>query len=270
MIAVIRGGGDLASGVALRLVRAGICVVITELPQPLAIRRTVSFADAVYTASTVVEGVTAQRIDDPKDLQLIQETLADGRIPVLVDPQANVLSILHPEVVVDARMLKQQILTPVVNTCFFVGLGPGFTVGENCHAVIETQRSHTLGRVIWTGSSNPDTGIPEGVAGKISERVLRAPTTGVLSAYAEIGMSLQAGQPVAAVAGQTVFAPFAGVLRGLLHPGLTVELAMKIGDVDPRNDPRLCELVSDKALAVGGGVLEAILSQEKLRNLIGR
>jgi xanthine dehydrogenase accessory factor len=144
-------------------------------------------------------------------------------------------------------------------------MGPGFVAGQNCHAVIETHRGHCLGRVIWQGAPETDTGQPDAVVGRSSERVLRAPADGELVALAEIGDHLQAGQAVAQVAGLPVFAPFRGVLRGLIHPGLNVTRGLKIGDVDPRDDPRYCRLVSDKSLAVGGGVLEAILSLPALR-----
>jgi xanthine dehydrogenase accessory factor len=146
-----------------------------------------------------------------------------------------------------------------------IGLGPGFVAGENCHAVIETNRGHTLGRVIWEGPPLADTGIPESVNHQGVSRVLRAPADGPLLAHAEIGEHLKAGQLVAEVAGRSVQAPFNGVLRGLIYPGVEVTVGLKIGDVDPRNDPRYCRLVSDKALAIGGSVLEAILSRPTLR-----
>jgi xanthine dehydrogenase accessory factor len=265
MIVLIRGGGDLASGVALRLYRAGLRVVITELPQPLAVRRLVSFGEAIYTGEITIEGVTARRVIDASDTLRILQVFAKGQIPVLVDPQADSIKSLHPTVVVDARMMKRHaelIPTPV---SLIIGLGPGFMVGENCHAVVETLRGHHLGRVYWEGGAAPDTGQPDPVRGQAGERVLRAPAGGVLQAQAEIGQHVEAGQVVAQVAGLTVAAPFAGMLRGLLHDGIPVKAGMKIGDVDPRDDPSFCNLVSDKALAVGGGVLEAILSRQELR-----
>lgn len=268
MLVVIRGGGDLASGVALRLFRAGMQVAITELPQPLAIRRTVSFSEAIYAGEVSVEGITARRVEDFTNIYTIHALLAGGCVPVVIDPQAQVLPLLQPAVVVDGRMLKLPQPPLAVDDCFWIGLGPGFIAGKDCHAVIETQRGHTLGRVIRQGSANVDSGNPEGVAGYTTERVLRAPASGTLTTRVEIGALLQEGQPVAEVSGQMILSPFAGVLRGLLHPDLEVEQGVKIGDVDPRNDPLLCKLVSDKALAIGGGVLEAILSQPHLRPLI--
>jgi xanthine dehydrogenase accessory factor len=162
-------------------------------------------------------------------------------------------------------MTKHLPETGIDSADLVIGLGPGFVAGENCHAVVETNRGHRLGRVIWQGTPQCDTGIPERVVDHGAERVLRAPADGVLQAYAKIGDHLEAGQPVVEVAGQPVLAPFRGVLRGLLHPGLCVRQGLKVGDVDPRDDPLYCSLVSDKSLAIGGGVLEAILSRPELR-----
>lgn len=265
MIVLIRGGGDLASGVALRLHRVGLRVVITELAQPLAVRRLVSFSEAIYAGDVTVEGVTGRRVADASDTLRILQIFAKGQIPVLVDPQADAIKALHPSVVVDARMMKRraELIASPVN--LIIGLGPGFVVGENCHAVVETLRGHLLGRVYWQGSAQPDTGLPDPVRDQSARRVLRAPADGVLQGLVEIGKHVEAGQAVADVAGQVVAAPFAGVLRGLLHSGVPVTSGLKIGDVDPRDDPTYCTMVSDKALAVGGGVLEAILSRPELR-----
>jgi xanthine dehydrogenase accessory factor len=265
MIVLIRGGGDLASGVALRLQRTGLRVVITELPQPLAVRRLVSFGEAIYSGEITVEGVTARRVADATDTLRILQVFAKGQIPVLVDPQADSIKSLHPTVVIDARMMKRnaELIPTPVN--LIIGLGPGFVVGENCHAVVETLRGHRLGRVYWQGSAAADTGAPDPVRGQSAQRVLRASADGVLQALVEIGQHVEADQAVAEIAGIAVAAPFAGVLRGLLHDGIPVKAGLKIGDVDPRDDPSYCTLVSDKALAVGGGVLEAILSRKELR-----
>lgn len=264
-IILLRGGGDLASGVALRLHRAGLRVAISELPQPLAVRRLVSFAEAAYTGEMTVEGVVARRVTDPTDTLRILRVFAQGQIPLLIDPDGESIRSLRPTVVVDARMMKQPLDTARHNAALVIGLGPGFSAGGSCHAVIETNRGHCMGRVIWDGSAEPDTGIPDSVQGQNSSRVLRAPGSGELVNHVEIGSQVQPGQLLAEVSGKPLHAPFEGVLRGLLHPGLTVFEGMKIGDVDPRNDPRLCSLVSDKALAVGGAVLEAVLSRRELR-----
>ena len=265
MIILIRGGGDLASGVSLRLFRAGLRVIVTELPKPLAVRRRVSFAEAIYAGSVEIEGVTGIRIENPTDISEINQTLARGEIPVIVDPQVEAAQMLKPSVIVDARMLKQHSPMPPTTSCLVIGLGPGFIAGENCHAVIETNRGYRLGRVIWEGSAQADTGIPESLQNHKSDRVLRAPVNGRLSVFADIGDLLEEGQPIAEVGEVTLVAPFKVVLRGILYPGLYVETGLKIGDIDPRADPNFCFMVSDKSLAIGGGALEAILSRPELR-----
>jgi xanthine dehydrogenase accessory factor len=261
-IILIRGGGDLSTGVALRLIRSGMRVVVTELAQPLAVRRTVSFAEAVYAGEITVEGVTAHCIPDPNDSFRTLMVLGKQQVPVLVDPDCASAKLLHPTVIVDGRMTKHAPEPIGYVPQLYLGLGPGFIAGVNCQAVIETRRGAMLGRVFWTGGPDPDTGQPDGDP----QRVLRAPADGEFVAHAEIGQHLEAGQVIAQVGGKTVNAPFPGVLRGLLHPGLTVTRGLKIGDIDPRDDPRLCQLVSDKALSIGGGVLEAIFSRPELRN----
>ena len=272
MLVLLRGGGDLASGVAVRLYRAGLRVLITELPQPLAVRRLVSFAEAVYRGQITIEGVTAHLAEDLEHAMLILE---QGDLPVLIDPENQALAVVRlqqsgPIVLIDGRMIKRS-PDMGIQADLVIGLGPGFVAGRNCHAAIETNRGHQLGRVIWEGAPQEDTGIPEGLpSGKgvvltPVGRVLRAPVDGVLIAHAEIGVHLEAGQLLAEVAGEPVRAPFKGVLRGLLHPGIPVRRGMKIGDVDPRDDPRYCVTISDKSLAIGGGVLEAILARPDLR-----
>jgi len=263
---LIRGGGDLASGVALRLYRAGIKVLITELANPLAVRRAVSFAEAVFEGTHEVEGVKAKLIEAD---QLSAWSDADV-IPVLIDSNADVLSTIHFPVVVDARLIKQAPAPLPADVPLHIGLGPGFSAGSNCHAVIETRRSHTLGRVIWDGPTQPDSGQPEGD----TRRVLRAPNDGIVIAHANIGDDLEEGQVVAEIQSKIenrkskIESPFNGVLRGLIRGGMTVTKGLKIGDVDPRGDKSACYLVSDKALAIGGGVLEAILSKKEIRGRI--
>ena len=262
MLVLIRGGGDLATGVALRLIRSGLRVVVTEIAQPLAVRRTVAFAEAVYAGEITVEGITAHSISDPTDSFRILMVLGKQQVPVLVDPACTSAKALHASVIVDARMTKHPPEAIGYSPVLYIGLGPGFEAGVNCQAVIETRRSHMLGRVYWRGGPDADTGLPDGDP----QRVLRAPADGEFFAHAKIGQHIQTGQAIAEVAGQMVIAPFPGVLRGILHTGLTVTRGLKIGDIDPRDDPHLCQLVSDKSLSVGGGVLEAMLSRPELHS----
>ena len=260
-LVLIRGGGDLASGVALRLHRAHYPVVITEVSQPLAVRRAVSFAEAIYQEAWEIEGVRAEKIDG---VAAVFTTIQKGIIPIVIDPDAELRHELHPIALVDGRMLKRapdldQSAAPLV-----VGLGPGFTAGVDCHAVVETNRGHHMGRVYWQGSAQANTGIPEPVAGFDVQRVVRAPLDGVLGAGLSIGTVIEAGERIAEVDGRPIPAGFRGVLRGLLHDGVSVHKGQKIGDLDPRADPTYCFSVSDKALAVAGGVLEVFLTRGRL------
>ncbi len=257
---LIRGGGDLASGVALRLHRAGIHVAITELAQPLAVRRAVSFSEAVYEGRHSVEGVES-RLVEVNQLEGWEE--ADC-IPVMVDPNAGILQVIRFAVVVDARLLKTTPSPLPIPVPLHIGLGPGFTAGSDCHAVIETRRSHALGRVYWQGTTQPDSGTPEGDP----RRVLRAPVDGILTGDKKIGEHCDEGDVIAMINEQAVTSPFGGVLRGLLRSGLHVTRGLKIGDVDVRDDTDACFLVSDKSLAIGGGVLEAIISKPAIRSKI--
>ena len=261
----VRGGGDLATGVAYRLFRAGFPVVILELPQPLVIRRAVSFAQAVYAGESQVEGVDARLTAGVDEAVALTKS---GTIAVMVDSAGYAIPRLNPTVLVDARMLKASGGdTSPDQALLVVALGPGYTVGRDCHAVIETSRGHDLGRVLWQGRAAPDTGIPGSVKGRSGDRVLRAPTAGAVQSVVQIGDSVSSGQLIATVGGEPLRAPFAGVLRGLLHDGVPVPAGKKIGDVDPRGVRRHCFTISDKALAVGGGVVEAILSAPQIQHL---
>jgi len=252
---LIKGAGDLATGVAWRLVRCGFRVVMTELSHPLAIRRKVAFAEAVYVGETTVEGVTARLAHNPDDTHRIQK---DGMIPVLVDPAAQCRQTLRPDVLVDAIVAKCNKGTQITDAPLVIALGPGFAAGTDCHAVIETQRGHYLGRVLWAGPATSNTGVPGTISGQSATRVLRAPCAGHVVAHVAIGDLLRAGDHIATIAGRPIHAPFDGVLRGLLHPAVEAWAGLKIGDVDPRGIRTHCFTISDKALAIAGGVLEAV------------
>ena len=265
-VVLIRGGGDLATGVAARLWRAGMAVAVTEIARPLAIRRLVALAEAIYAGEVRVEDLVGIRV---ASLEQARRSLAQHRIPVLVDPQAACRHDLQPDVLVDARMRKMAPEFGTEAASLVVGLGPGFTAGIDCHAVVETRRGHHLGRVLWQGPSEPDTGVPEPVGGHAYDRVLRAPADGELSEGVRLGARVSTGMLLARVGTNVLQAPFDGVLRGLLHDGLEVRRGQKVGDVDPRGESSFCYEISDKALAVGGGVLEAVLSRPELRRLLG-
>ena len=264
MLVLIKGAGDLATGTAVRLARAGFRVVMTDLAQPTAVRRTVAFSQCLYDGSATVEGLTARRAAGPAEAETL---LAAGTIPVLADPAANILKELPFDAVVDAILAKRNLGTRITDAPIVLALGPGFTAGADCHGVIETQRGHDLGRLILSGSAAPNTGVPGNVGGYTVERLIRAPADGPFEPLAAIGDRVEAGAPVARVAGETVRAQISGVVRGMLPAGLAVTRGMKAGDIDPRCEARHCFTVSDKARAIGGGVLEGLLYFGRERGL---
>jgi xanthine dehydrogenase accessory factor len=263
-LVLIRGAGDLGSGVAYRLIKAGFPVVMTEIASPLMVRTTVSYGTAVYYTSVIIEGIIARHVT----LDAAPTLLGEGILPVLVDPRGESIRALHPAVVVDARVAKANLDTTIGDAPLVIGLGPGFTAGLDCHAVVETNRGHNLGRVIWQGSAEPDTGVPARVNGKQAERVLRAPHDGELVQVVAIGERVNAGSVIAHVDETPILAPFDGVLRGLMDNPVHVTAGLKIGDLDPRARREHCFTISDKSLAVGGGVVEAIFTAPQIRRLL--
>jgi xanthine dehydrogenase accessory factor len=253
---VVRGGGDLGSGVALRLWRAGFEVVVLEAPRPVAVRRTVAFSEAVYDGESNVE--EAHALLAPS-VEAALALLGRREVPVLVDPDATSLPRIRPDALVDATMMKRNLGTRLDMAPCVVCLGPGFQAGTDCDAVIETNRGPHLGRALWSGAAEADTGAPGAVHGATVARVLRAPVDGTLLGLKSIGNIVEKGEVVARVGRQPVVAGLAGMVRGLARDGLHVSAGMKVGDIDPRLDPELCRLVSDKSLAIAGGVLEAVL-----------
>lgn len=254
-LVVVRGGGDLATGAVYRLHRAGFPIVVLELALPLTIRRTVSVSSAVTEGAFRVEGLTAVRVEMPKKAV---EVAASGRIPVLVSPTLPRFP-QRPSVIVDARLAKRNIDTTIEDARFVIGLGPGFIAGLDCHAVVETMRGHRLGRVIEEGSAVENTGMPGLIGGSSEGRVLRAVRSGSLVWQVAIGDQVDADQQLGVVDGTPVKTTIAGVVRGLLAEGV-VSPGLKIADIDPRSDDNACFEISDKSLAVGGGVLEAVLA----------
>ncbi|MFQ5556499.1 MAG: selenium-dependent molybdenum cofactor biosynthesis protein YqeB [Acidimicrobiales bacterium] len=253
-LCVLRGGGDIGTGVAWRLTRAGWPVVVLELARPLTVRRSVALSSAVLEGRVDVEGMVGRRVADSAEALAVAR---DGDVAVLVSPR---LTALDPRVVVDARLAKRNLDTTIDDAGLVIGLGPGFTAGVDCHAVVETQRGHRLGRVCWHGSAAADSGVPGVVGTKGAERVLRAPAAGVVTWELGIGDTVDAGETLGTVGGEPVTAPFHGLVRGLIAPGTTVRPDTKIGDVDPRVHLGAEREISDKALAVGGGVVEAVLT----------
>lgn len=257
LVVLIRGAGEMATGVAHRLWNARFWVCMTEIANPLAIRREVSFCEALCDGEKAVEGVTAKRVID---VEAIRPTWKKGKIPVFVDPEAIVKKFLRPHVVVDAILAKKNLGTRITDAPLVIGLGPGFVAGKDVHLVTETNRGHNLGRLIWEGVAAPDTGRPGNIGGYTVERVLRAPEAGRLDTLKKIGDLIEVGETVGVVNGVPMRSRISGVLRGILRDGTEVQKGLKSGDVDPRGDRDACFTISDKARAIGGAVLEGILT----------
>lgn len=253
-LVVVRGGGDLGSGVVWRLRRVGFPVVVLELERPLTVRRTVAYSSAIEEGSILIDGIEGVHVASPDDAL---ETSRRGVVAVLASPEVPTFP--DPvSVLVDARLAKRPLDTTISQALLVIGLGPGFTAGRDCHAVIETMRGHRLGRVIWDGPAAPDTGVPGEIEGASGERVLRASTEGTLLWDASIGDIVEQGQMLGTIRDTPVRTKIGGTVRGLIRPG-PVTTGLKIGDIDPRFDPSAIHQISDKALSIGGGVLEAVL-----------
>ncbi len=257
LVVLIRGAGELASGVAHRLARSGFRLFLTEAPAPLAVRRAVSFCEAVHDGAKTVEGLTARLIQQPGQAA---ELWARGELPVMVDPDLSCLDQVRPAVIVDALLAKRNTGLKRGMAPLTIGLGPGFRAPEEVDLAIETNRGHNLGRLIYHGEPEANTGVPGDIAGYTHERVLRSPADGVFETAHKLGDRVAAGDTVAQVAGQPVVAQIGGVLRGLIRPGAQVRAGLKVGDVDPRGKIEYLDTISEKARAIGGSVLEGILA----------
>ncbi|MFH0995542.1 MAG: selenium-dependent molybdenum cofactor biosynthesis protein YqeB [Pseudomonadota bacterium] len=253
----IKGAGEMASAVALRLYMANFMnIFMMEVPDPLAVRRRVSFCEAVHDGTQTVENVTGVRAEDADQVKAVWQT---RRIPVLIDPQWTMIGRLEPDVVIDAILAKKNLGTDMDEARLVIGLGPGFSAGEDVHLVIETNRGHHLGRIITRGPAAPNTGVPGNIGGYTRQRILRAPATGRFVSLRDIGDLLKAGDIVGTVAKAKVRVEINGILRGLIRTGTDVSEGLKLGDIDPRGDVAHCLTISDKARAIGGSVLEAVL-----------
>lgn len=256
MLVLIKGAGDLATGVAHRLKRCGFDVVMTEIEEPTTVRRTVAFSQAVYDCKVEVEGVKASLV---KDIQMIRENIDNGIISVIVDKDANIIEVLKPDIVVDAIVAKKNTGTSIDDAPIVIALGPGFEAGVDCDLVIETKRGHYLGRVITKGKAIPNTGVPGNIGGHTVGRIIRATSDGIINPVSEIGDYVEEGQVVAYIDKTPVYASISGIVRGMLQGGIEVFEGMKSGDIDPRCKKEHCFTISDKARSIGGGVLEGIL-----------
>jgi len=257
VIVLIKGAGEMASGIAHRLTRCRFKVCMTEIPEPQAVRREVSFCEAVYDGEKTVEGLTAVVVNSYEE---IIEVWRKNQIPIIIDPEATIKDILTPAVLVDAILAKKNLGTRMTDAPLVIGVGPGFCAGKDVDLVVESNRGHNLGRVIPQGEAEENTGVPGVIAGFSAERVFRAPRDGTLQTVKRIGDMVEVGDVIGSVEGMPIQAGIKGVIRGLLRHETTVWKGMKTGDIDPRGIKGHCYTISDKARAVGGGVLEAILS----------
>ncbi len=255
ILVIIRGGGDLATGVAVRLFRAGFSMIVLEIDHPTVIRLPVSFARAIYEGKVIVEEVEAVLIPS---WEKVEDIIKKRKIAVLIDQEGSCIEKLSPTVLVDAILAKRNLGTRINQAPLVIGLGPGFTVGEDVDAVVETKRGHNLGRVYYQGQAAPDTGVPGEVGGESKRRLLRAPAEGKIIPLYKIGDLVRIGEVIAEVEGVPLKAEISGVLRGLIYPESWVTKGMKIGDIDPRGIREYCFTVSDKARSLGGAVLEAM------------
>jgi len=253
---LMRGAGEMASGVAWRLYQCGFSICLTETDQPLAVRRKVSFCEAVYDGKMIVEGVEALRVKHPDDRFRVW---AEGKIPLFLDPDCKSKHAIKPHVLVDAILAKKNKGTSLTDAPLVIALGPGFEAEKDAHLVVETNRGHNLGRLLTSGCAEPDTGVPGSIQGITTDRVLRAPTDGPFQSDLNIGAQVKKEDVVGTVAREPVRAKIDGVLRGLIHDGVEVTGGLKIGDIDPRGIKAYCYTISEKARALGGAVLEGIL-----------
>lgn len=260
---LIKGAGEHSSGTAHRLFRAGYQVVMTEIAAPTAVRRQVAFCQAVFDGSVEVEGVLGRRWE--LDAASALGDFDFSHVPVFVDAGGLLIGLWRPDVVVDGRILKRNLDNRLDQAPLVIGLGPGLEAGVDVHRVVETMRGHNLGRLIDSGLASPNTGTPGTIAGRNAERVLRAPRSGLLSARLDIGAQVEAGTLIATVDGAELRASIGGVIRGLVHDGLTVRAGQKLGDVDPRGDVAACATLSDKTRTLSGAVLEAVVAFERGR-----
>jgi xanthine dehydrogenase accessory factor len=258
-VIIIKGAGEMATGLACRLYGANMRrILMLETPSPLAVRRQVSFCEVVHDQLMMVEGIEATLVSDTETLS---QAWQNKQVAVRVDPQAASIEQLKPDIIIDATLAKRNLGISINDAPLVIGLGPGFEAGRDCHLVIETNRGHDLGRLIRSGEAEANTGIPGNIGGYTKERVLRSPDTGTFSTEQRIGNQIRSGDIIGRVGDIPVLASIDGVLRGLIRPGSNVSQGLKIGDIDPRGNERYCNTISEKARSIAGAVLEAILSQ---------
>lgn len=256
-IVIVRGGGDIASGVIQKLYRCGFKVLVLEIENPTCIRRAVSFSEALFEDEIEVEGITGVKV---RDIEEIEDAWKNNKVPVIIDPKGSYINLLKPKAVVDGILAKKNLGTYINMAPITIALGPGFEAGKDVDVVIETNRGHNLGRLIFNGEAQADTGAPGNIGGYTKERVIYSPCDGVINNVREIGDIVKKEEPLAYVGDYIVRATIDGVLRGIIRNNSKVYEGLKIADIDPRLEERKnCFTISDKARTIGGGVLEALI-----------
>ena len=256
MMIIIKGAGDLATGIAYRLKKSGFNIVMTEINNPTTVRRTVAFSQAIFDNEIIIEGIKGVKVNNINE---VYKEIDKGNIPIIIDEKAEIIKELKPDVVVDAIIAKKNLGTSIDDAPIVIGVGPGFKAKVDCHLVVETKRGHYLGKVIEEGSAIPNTGVPGNIGGYTKERIIRATSSGRIKPVAKIGDFVKKGDIVAYIDGVEVLAQIDGIVRGMLQEGIEVFEGMKSGDIDPRCEKDHCFTISDKARSIGGGVLEAIM-----------
>jgi xanthine dehydrogenase accessory factor len=257
LVILIKGGGEVASAVAHRLWFSGFrYICMTEVPEPMAVHRGTTFSEVVFEGEKTVEGLTAKLIDSNEQ---VHDVWADGKVPLIIDPEAAIIDYIHPHVIVDAIMAKKNLGTKMSDASLVVGIGPGFEAGEDVDLVIESYHNEKLGKVISSGKAEPDNQVPFNIGGYTYERAIHAPATGEFKAIKNLCDIVVAGEEVASVGGQVVKAEIGGIIRALMRDGLTVNKGIKIVEIDPTGDLEVCFIIRAKMRAIAGGVLEAVM-----------
>lgn len=264
-IIIIKGAGDLATGVAHKLFRSGFSVIMTEIKDPTCVRRNVSFANCIYEGECEVEGIRAKKANNYEE---VLEIISQNSIPVIVDEECNIRDYVRPLALVDAILAKKNTGTNREDASVVIGLGPGLEAGTDVDVVIETNRGHNLGRLIFKGYAETDTGVPGEIGGYTLDRVLRAPTTGIIQGCKQLGEPVKKGEVIALIGEVEVRATIDGIIKGLIHDQMEVEKGMKIGDIDPRINIKTVNTISEKARCIAGGVLEAVMIYTKENNFL--
>jgi len=253
---LIRGAGEVASAIAHKLGASNFKVCLTDIAKPLAVSRGVSFCEVMYDGEKTIEGVTAKLISSADE---IEKTWQEGKIAVLIDPEARVKDSLEPDVLIDAIMAKKNLGTKITDAPLVIGLGIGFRTGRDAHMIVETSNSENMGKVLYEGEAEPNNGIPVEIGGLTEERVLRHPSGGVFKQVKQMGDMVKAGDSVGTVNGSPVNARIDGVVRALIRDNTDVAPMIKLGEIDPRGEAWMCYAIRPRMRTIAGGVLEAML-----------